>query len=947
MAQNLAGSESMSFGFQESKAELHQGSWYISGDPYVLSRAFKALPHATRKDGKVVIRATDEAAKELHWFSQRFPMTIYPEVVMRTACARYARDQQAASEILSDGYVPRPVQFAKGLGPRAHQSQAASLAKVTKRLLLADGLGCGKAQPLNAKVLCSDGWRTIGSLIIGDTVVDPEGGYGVVTGIYDRGVMEVFEVRTNDGQSTRCTDDHLWEVITKRDRTMGRRRVLPLKEIRKKLRADCGYRQFRYGLPLAQPLPPVIQKTESSCQFPIDPYVLGCLLGDGGLKKNSLTFTNADSDVLIRFNERLPKPVRLVYSQQYDYRVSVGNLGIADRNPLVVAFRNCGLLDKRSNEKFLPDFVWQGSVEQRKEVLAGLLDTDGTASRQGAVSFCSTSERLVDDTRRLIESLGGFASKTSRITKYTHNGIKKEGKRSWLLTIRVPFNPFTQEKKRLRYKVPYMFRGIVSVESVGFEKVRCIRVTTKNNTYITDGTIVTHNTVSALTLIEDPAFRPAVLVVPPALEMQWRRAIERFLPQLTFHALDSVGVYDFKVMKKCKCGHVMDARLKTKRGKLVCDACQAIVWSEAFAPDVVCCSYSKLAHWTAPISQFAKTVIWEECHALRRFQSNKSAAARDIGKAVPCRIGLSATPLYNYGGEIWNILECIAPGFLGPRDSFRETWCTGSGDSSREPALTDPEAFGAYLRGHGIMLRRTAEEVGIKLGDHQKIVMPISSDITKFNDAVSGRASQLARIILSDARVGLGNAMNQMETLLRQATGLAKAHAVCDFVELLLEQDIPVVLFGHHHAVYNVWTERLKNWKPAMYTGQESKLQKDAAVTRFINGDASVFICALRSGEGLDGLQKRSCTAVFGELDWTDAVHQQCSGRLYRDGQLHPVNSYFLLSEFGTDPYMAEVIGAKAQQLAGMVGDRPKGPVKKIDSGAVIRELALKYLNRR
>lgn len=590
----------MSFGYQESKAELSAGFWVLSGDPYVMNRAYNTFPDAKRKDGKVVIRATDEAARDLQWFSTRFPLVIHPEVVMRVGSAKYTRDQHTIAQILSEGYVGEPVAFAEGESPRPHQTQAAALVRTSKRLLLADCLGTGK-------------------------------------------------------------------------------------------------------------------------------------------------------------------------------------------------------------------------------------------------------------------------------------------------------------------------------------------------------------TVSALSMIADTACRPALVCCPPALEMQWQRSIARFLPQLTVHAIDATGVYPLNVMKKCQCGHVMDSRRFTKRGKLICAKCQHPIFSAGRNPDVVLCSYSKLMNWAEPLAKFAKSVVWEECHALRRNQSQKWEAAKTIATAVPIRLGLSATPLFNYGGEAWNVLECIAPGFLGDKATFRETWCSGYGDAGKEPPLKDPEAFGAYLRTSGVMLRRTAEDVGIKLGQHQRITVPINADANVFNE-VAGRAAQLARIILDETKRTRGEQMHasgQLDNLLRQATGLAKANFVCDFVEILLEQGIPVVLFGHHHAVYEVWNKRLDKWKPAMYTGQESKLQKDASVHRFATGDTDVFICALRSGEGLDGLQFRCCTAVFGELDWTDAVHQQCSGRLYRDGQKHPVNSYFPLSGFGTDPYMAEVVGAKARELSGLMGERTSGPTKKIDSSAAIRELAAKYLNRR
>lgn len=590
----------MSTGFQDCKCVLRDGYWFLSGDPHILHRAMKIFLGASRAEGKIKIRATDETARDILWFKSRYPMKVQPEVVLRVAAGRYMMAQRKRTAILADGYEPKPVKFAEGEAPRPYQIIAADLVKASASLLLADGLGVGK-------------------------------------------------------------------------------------------------------------------------------------------------------------------------------------------------------------------------------------------------------------------------------------------------------------------------------------------------------------TASAITAMADPAMRPALIVAPPALELQWKSQLKRFLPDLSVHAVDSTKPYALNVMKPCQCGAMVDSRLHTKWSKLFCPKCNLPVHAGGRSPDVVLCSYTKLDNWADHLSRFAKMVVWEECHSLRRSDSLKWKAAKTIADSVPVKMGLSGTPIYNYGGEMWNVLECIAPGFLGPKDTFRETWCSGYGGQGKEPALSDPEALGSYLRSHGVMLRRTAEEVGIKLDAHQKITYPIQADTSAFN-AVSGRAAELARIILDEAKQKRGDSMRasgEFDAMMRQATALAKLPYVADFVELLLEQDIPVVLFAYHRQVYDVLSTRMNRWRPAFYTGTESSLQKDAAVTRFRNGDTSLFVCSLRSGEGLDGLQFRSCTNVFAELDWSPACMDQCCGRTYRDGQKHPVNSYFLVSDFGIDPIMSQVLGLKRDQSEGLLGSRSIGPVKKIDQAQAIRDLAMKYLSRR
>jgi SNF2 family DNA or RNA helicase len=129
-----------------------------------------------------------------------------------------------------------------------------------------------------------------------------------------------------------------------------------------------------------------------------------------------------------------------------------------------------------------------------------------------------------------------------------------------------------------------------------------------------------------------------------------------------------------------------------------------------------------------------------------------------------------------------------------------------------------------------------------------------------------------------------------------------------------------------------------------MYTGSETRNQKAASVEKFVKGESDLFLISVRSGEGLDGLQHRCSTAVFAELDWTEACIQQCIGRLHRDGQLEPVTAYFCISEFGLDPAMVEALDLKRAQLDGLIGETQLGPQKRFDSQAYIRELAQRYI---
>lgn len=241
--------------------------------------------------------------------------------------------------------------------------------------------------------------------------------------------------------------------------------------------------------------------------------------------------------------------------------------------------------------------------------------------------------------------------------------------------------------------------------------------------------------------------------------------------------------------------------------------------------------------------------------------------------------------------------------------------------SSRELSIRDPRAFGAYLRENFIMLRRTRAEVGRELPPVQTIPYVIDAD-TKVLDEVKNSAAELARIILSRSEDFRGQhlqASEQLSNVLRQATGIAKAPYVADFVRILVESGQKVMLAGWHRAVYAIWEQRLKDLRLAWYTGSEPPAQKEKSKQAMVDGNADVFIISLRSGSGLDELQYIDCkTIVIGELDWSPAVHEQLIGRLCRDGQIASIAAYFLISDHGADPVMSDTLGLKREQLEGI-----------------------------
>jgi hypothetical protein len=329
--------------------------------------------------------------------------------------------------------------------------------------------------------------------------------------------------------------------------------------------------------------------------------------------------------------------------------------------------------------------------------------------------------------------------------------------------------------------------------------------------------------------------------------------------------------------------------------------------------------YSKAAGWAEYLTGRVTVLVLDECQELRRDGSAKYEAVKAIAAARPVTIGLSGTPVYNYGGEMFNIMEVITPDALGERREFISAWCDWNG---KHMIIKEPEAFGSFLAENKLMLRRTKAEVKRELPAVQRLAHTVEYD-PKIMQKMTADANQLARKILGTASFNeKGVASRQLSIKLRQSTGIAKAPYVAEFVAELAKDGQKVVLAGWHREVYLIWQRIFKEQgvRAVLYTGSESDKQKNEAVKFFTEHDGgAVFIISLRSGAGLDGLQHVCNTVVAGELDWSPQVHEQIITRVHRDGQQDGCTAIYLVSEAGSDPVIAGILGVKRAQGHGIL----------------------------
>jgi Superfamily II DNA/RNA helicases, SNF2 family len=311
---------------------------------------------------------------------------------------------------------------------------------------------------------------------------------------------------------------------------------------------------------------------------------------------------------------------------------------------------------------------------------------------------------------------------------------------------------------------------------------------------------------------------------------------------------------------------------------------------------------------------FFKMLVWDEPQSLRAgYATEKGKAAKVFVDSIAKILGLTATPVMNYGIEMYNVMQFIVPGVLGTKEEFIREWCNG--DDKR---VADPDALGSYLREVHALLRRTEDEVGKTLPQPNVLTHYVA-----FDEKQAERNEELAYTLAIKSQTGSfmerGSAFRQLDILTRMSTGLAKAAGVAAYVRILLEADLPVLLSGWHREVYDIWLDELRDWKPLLYTGTETTRVKERNKNAFIAGDSNLLIISNRSGAGLDGLQARCQDFVAGELDWSPMVLRQLIGRLRRIGQEEVVNAHYMIANGGCDPLMVETLGIKSSQAHGIM----------------------------
>ena len=561
--------------------------------------------------------------------------------------------------------------------------------------IIAYDMGLGKVQPITNKVLSKNGWIEIGKLKVGDKIYNSKGTLSNVIGIYPQGIIKNYEVVFTDGSKTNCGEEHLWNVQTPnwRKRTPDKYTTKTLKELineginykRYHKRDKCYYTTNKWFIPLIKP----IQWDEQ--KHIIHPYNLGLLLGDGSIL-STVNLCNSDKEIQNKFIKLANCEVNRV----------IDDLVVLSANPYKYELQRLNLWGHKSPEKYIPNEYLHDSIENRIQLLQGLMDTDGTI--QGSnVSYSTKSLQLAKDIRYLVQSLGG----TSRINNKTVNR-----ELYFNINIQLPINiiPFTTQYHLNRYKPKTKYKPYRAIKEVNYinncEGV-CIKTDAEDSLYITDDFILTHNTLIAINCIKALKAKKTLIVCPSYLKFNWCEELLKW-SKLKFTVINGRPEQrekQFKIFENSNKNVLIinyeQIRVKLKKNGKV--------------EQINVHSYLQKTKFNL--------IIWDEAHRLKNRESQMSNGAFALNSDH--KLMLTGTPTTKNAGEFYNLFRIL------DRQRFKSYWTfvkyymhVSEGMRGYEIGhVTRPKEFKELLNQY--MIRRMKEDVANELPDKVFIDCPV------------------------------------------------------------------------------------------------------------------------------------------------------------------------------------------------------------------------------
>lgn len=821
--------------------------------------------------------------------------------------------------------------------PHLYQKKAVKFFECSDGVaLLGDEPGVGKAQNLNSLIATPNGWEKFGDLKYGQEVFGSNGNVYSITGIFPQGKQKTYRVFFNDGFFAECNIDHLWIVRDGNRRLKnGGWTVKSLKEImtfglkyksNKKREKSNRKAILKWEIPIAKPC--AYPKKE----FIINPYILGALIGDGCLCGEVVCISIPDFQFEIkeRIDSLLPLNLktrgnRYPNCPQY-YITQRGTECRNKRNPFKSEIRRLKL-NVKSGQKFIPKEYLYSDIDQRIDLLRGLMDTDGSALKN-RINFHTTSKQLSDDVAELVQSLGGQAIVNIIDRRKENKSIE------YRVNIRVDFCPFylkqkvEQWSKRTRN---YASRYFEKIEYVGEEEHVCISVNSPDNSYLTNNYIVTHNTLTAISYSAKHHFQ-TLIICPASLALIWAKEILKFTNEVpyvfkyktkkkeglqlgspetskihivSYNALETYLKFD--VHHKCQNPYCdFDEVSQVKKHKM-CPKC--FKENSVKSRNTELCSFVDKGGVDLKTSIYDLIVI-DECHYIKNVKSSRYKLVNAGFKKTPRKILMSGTAIKNKPYEFFPVLNFLDPFEWVNSHSFGVKYCGGKEDEwghwNYDDSTNEAELFQklSYL-----YLRRRKKDPGVLeyLPAKTYTIIPIHLTPEELRDYKKLEKGVVEDTSEDDDRmVGLAKIQK-----LKMFTSKICAQRSFEFIRNIIDGDEKVVVFSQYVETTRMIYEEFKD-NAVWYTGKKSAEEKEEAREGFMEDEKIKVFSGTIGAAGVGLTLTSASTVLFIDQPWTPSDRIQAEDRCHRAGQeSDKVQIIRLIVQDTIDEYIEDLLNRK------------------------------------
>ena len=583
------------------------------------------------------------------------------------------------------------------------------------------------------------------------------------------------------------------------------------------------------------------------------------------------------------------------------------------------------MLDVIGDYKFIPEHYKVGSISQRKLLLQGLMDSDGTTCK-GRTRYCSVSRKLAEDVVELVQSLGGLAS------IYVVAGGEKfrpdlnrmmQYQESYHVNIQIDFCPFLRPYNIARWKSSNkLVRNIVSIKYSQDADATCISVDSTDNLFVVDGHVLTHNTITTIYAALTMEDRHKILIVT--------------LKTLKYNFAKEISYLDKRFV-------IVDKKWQEDKFTII--------------------HYEALKKFKKEIYEAGFTIlILDEAHKVRNPKAGRSVIVTEYIKCkTPLKIWLlTGTPIDNRPIDYFHLLKLIKHPLSKNWKNYVERYCDGRIDGWgrwQTDGHSNLEELHALTQ--DIFLRRLKTNAGIEMPQKMRRALFLElKNVDGYKQSIElGRQKRFEKLVDEvgfDGDVSDVN-LEEMTMLMlhRQFCAIEKVNdgSLNEVIDSMLDEnpDNKIIVFTNFRAVVDSVYDHIGADKCIFIDGRILDPQKRILLVDQFNEnpDIKVLVCNLKVGG--TGLNIQSANKVIvNDMDWVPSNMIQAEDRAYRIGQKRDVEVVYLVYDKTVEVALYNTIEEKMRVISTIIEGKEaeyfEGSVAAPDTSAEDKKAIIKAI---